>query len=68
MTSCCKQSNRSLSQSQFEEVVNKIPDYPKKNNFTKEEQKRIANIPPLFKDYLFKIIQLTKCAKQNICG
>lgn len=49
-------------------MVNKIPDYPKKNNFTKEEQKRIANLPPLFKDYSFKIIELTKCAKQNICG
>jgi hypothetical protein len=68
MTSCCKRwNNKSLTEKQFNELVETIPDYPRLHNFNIEEKKRIASIPPLFKEYNLKIIKITKCLKENKC-
>lgn len=57
-----------MTQKQFEEMVMRIPDAPKKEYFNKEEQTRIANLPPLFKQWVYEMVLLTKCAKEGKCG
>lgn len=68
MTSCCKSSNKSMTQRQFEEMIARVPEVPKKEYFNKEEQTRIANLPPLFKQWVYEMVLLTKCAKEGKCG
>lgn len=67
-TSCCKPcNNKSLTEKQYREIEQTIPDYPRLDLFTIEERKRIASLPPLYKEYNLKIINWTKCQKQNKC-
>lgn len=67
-TSCCKPwNNKSLTEKQYSEFIATIPDYPRLDLFTLEEKKRIASMPPLFKEYNLKIIAWTKCNKNKIC-
>lgn len=72
MTSCStplnKQQHLHLSQKDFEEIISFIPDVPKRDEFTLEEQKKIAEMPYLLKEWVFQMVMLTKCAKENKCG
>ena len=67
MISCSKNSTRALSQEQFQQVVDKIPDYPKREFFTKEDQIKIASLPPIFKQWVYEMVIFSKCLKQNKC-
>jgi hypothetical protein len=67
MTSCSKSLNKTLSQEQFQEVVDKIPEAPKLDAFNIEEQKRIALLPPLFKQWVYEMLLIIKCLKHNQC-
>jgi len=61
-TSCCKPcNNKSLTEKQYKEIEQTIPDYPRLDLFTIEERKRIASLPPLYKEYNLKILNWTKC-------
>ena len=66
-TSCSKSLNKSLSHEQLQQYIDAFPDYPRLANFDKNEQKRIASLPPLFKDWAFETIKILKCLKQNLC-
>ena len=67
-TSCCKPcNNKSLTEKQYKEIDQTIPDYPRLDLFTIGERKRIASLPPLYKEYNLKILNWTKCQKQNKC-
>ncbi len=67
-TSCSKNSNkRSLSQEQMQEYIKLLPDYPKLENFDKNDQIKIASLPPLFKIWVYETIKINKCLKQNLC-
>lgn len=71
MTSCSTPFNKQqkhLSQKDFEEIISFIPDVPKRDEFTLEEQKKIAEMPYLLKEWVFQMVMLTKCAKENKCG
>jgi len=68
MTSCSKPLSKSLSQEQLQEYINTLPDYPRRNTFSKEEQKRIALTPVRFKVWAEQMLVLYKCAKFNECN
>ena len=71
MTSCSTHLNKQqkhLSQKDFEEIISFIPDVPKRDEFTLEEQKKITEMPYLLKEWVFQMVMLTKCAKENKCG
>lgn len=68
MTSCSKSLNKSLSNEQLQEYIDTLPDYPRLENFDKNEQIKIASLPPLFKDWAFETIKILKCLKQNLCN
>ncbi len=67
-TTCSKPSNKSLSQAQLQEYVKLLPDYPKRDTFTKQEQKRIAMIPKRLKDWLVEVVKYSNCVKYSICN
>jgi len=67
MTSCSKSLNKSLSHEQLQEYIKTIPDYPKLENFDKNDQIKIASLPPIFKEWIYEIVIFTKCLKQNKC-
>ena len=67
-TTCSKPSNKSLSQAQLQEYVKLLPDYPKRDTFTKQEQRRIARTPERFKDWAFGVIKYSNCVKYQICN
>lgn len=71
MTSCSTPLNKQqkhLSQKDFETIISFIPDVPKRDEFTLEEQKKIVEMPYLLKEWVFQMVMLTKCAKENKCG
>ena len=68
MTSCSKPLSKSLSQEQLQEYINTLPEYPKRNTFSKKEQKRIASTPVRFKTWAEQMLILYKCAKFNECN
>ena len=68
MTSCSKPLSKSLSQEQLQEYINTLPEYPKRETFSKEEQKRIALTPVRFKVWAEQMLVLYKCAKFNECN
>jgi hypothetical protein len=47
--------------------VDKIPEAPKLDAFNIEEQKRIALLPPLFKQWVYEMLLIIKCLKHNQC-
>jgi len=66
-TSCSKSLNKSLSHEQLQEYIETIPEHPKLENFDKNDQIKIASLPPIFKEWIYEIIIFTKCLKQNKC-
>jgi len=60
--------SKSLSQEQLQEYINTLPEYPKRNTFSKKEQKRIASTPVRFKTWAEQMLILYKCAKFNECN
>jgi len=67
MTSCSKPLSKSLSQEQLQEYINTLPEYPKRNTFSKKEQKRIASTPVRFKTWAEQMLIFYKCLKNNNC-
>ena len=67
MTSCSKPLSKSLSQEQLQEYINTLPDYPRRNTFSKEEQKKIASTPIQFKIWAEQMLIFYKCLKNNNC-
>ncbi len=65
MTSCSKPLSKSLSQEQLQEYINTLPDYPRRNTFSKEEQKRIASTPIQFKIWAEQMLIFYKSLKNN---
>ena len=45
-----------------------LPNYPKRDTFTKEEQKRIAMVPKRLKDWAVGVIKYSNCVKYEICN
>lgn len=69
ITSCSRPlSKKHLSSRDFEEIISYIPDAPKRSQFTLEEQEKIAQTPVVFQQWVYEILLLTKCAKENKCG
>lgn len=68
--SCSERLNKQkhLSQKDFEEIISFIPDLPKREQFTLEEQRKIAQMPKLLEEWVTDMVFLTKCAKENQCG
>ena len=67
-TTCSKPLSKSLSKAQLQEYVELLPDYPKRDTFTKEEQKRIAMVPKRLKDWAVGVIKYSNCIKYEICN
>ena len=67
-TTCSKSLSKSLSQAQLKEYTDLLPDYPKRDTFTKEEQKRIAMVPKRLKDWVVEVIKYSNCVKYQICN
>lgn len=67
-TTCSKPLSKSLSQAQLKEYADLLPDYPKRDTFTKEEQKKIAMVPKRLKDWAVAVIKYTNCVKYQICN
>ena len=65
MTSCSKPLSKSLSQEQLQEYINTLPDYPRRNTFSKEEQKKIASTPVRFKIWAEQMLIFYKSLKNN---
>jgi len=65
MTSCSKHLSKSLSQEQLQEYINTLPDYPRRNTFSKEEQKKIASTPIQFKIWAEQMLIFYKSLKNN---
>jgi len=66
-TSCSKPLSKSLSQEQLQEYINTLPEYPKRETFSIEEQRKIALTPVRFKVWAEQMLVLYKCAKFNEC-
>ena len=67
-TTCSKPLSKSLSQAQLKEYTDLLPEHPKRNTFTLEEQKRIALLPKSFKDWAVQVIKYSNCVKYQICN
>ena len=67
-TTCSKPLSKSLSQAQLKEYTDLLPDYPKRDTFTKQEQRRIAMTPERFKDWAVGVIKYSNCVKYQICN
>lgn len=67
-TTCSKPLSKSLSQAQLKEYNDLLPDYPKRDTFTKQEQRRIAMTPKPLKDWAVGVIKYTNCVKYQICN
>lgn len=67
-TTCSKPLSKSLSQAQLKEYTDLLPEHPKRNTFTLEEQKRIALLPKSFKDWAVGVIKYSNCVKYEICN
>ena len=67
-TTCSKPLSKSLSQEQLKEYTDLLPDYPKRDTFTKQEQRRIARTPERFKDWAVQMIEYSNCSKYSICN
>lgn len=67
-TTCSKPLSKSLSQAQLKEYTDLLPDYPKRDTFTKQEQRRIARTPERFKDWAVGVIKYSNCVKYQICN
>ena len=67
-TTCSKPLSKNLSRAQLKEYVELLPDYPKRDTFTKEEQKRIAMVPKRLKDWAVAVIKYSNCIKYEICN
>ena len=67
-TTCSKPLSKSLSQAQLKEYTDLLPDYPKRDTFTKEERRRIAKTPERFKDWVVEVIKYSNCVKYSICN
>ena len=67
-TTCSEPLSKSLSQAQLQEYTDLLPDYPKRDTFTKQEQRRIARTPERFKDWAFGVIKYSNCVKYQICN
>ena len=67
-TTCSEPLSKSLSQAQLKEYTDLLPDYPKRDTFTKQEQRRIARTPERFKDWAFGVIKYSNCVKYQICN
>lgn len=67
-TTCSKPLSKSLSQEQFNEYTDLLPEYPKRDTFTKEEQRRIAMVPKRLKDWAVGVIKYSNCVKYQICN
>ena len=67
-TSCSNRLNKSLSQEQLQQYIDALPDYPRRSTFTKEEQRRIAQVPLRFKTFVDQMLVLYKCAIYNECN
>lgn len=67
-TTCSKPLSKSLSQAQLKEYTDLLPEHPKRNTFTLEEQKRIALLPKSFKDWAVQVIEYSNCLKYQICN
>ena len=65
MTSCSKPLSKSLSQEQLQEYINTLPDYPRRNTFSEEEQKKIASTPVRFKIWAEQMLIFYKSLKNN---
>jgi len=57
--------SKSLSQEQLQEYINTLPDYPRRNTFSKEEQKKIASTPVRFKTWAEQMLIFYKSLKNN---
>jgi len=68
MTSCSKPLSKSLSREQLKEYTELLPDYPKRDTFTEEEQKRIAKTPTRLKKWAVEVIEYSNCIKYSICN
>ena len=67
-TTCSKPLSKSLSQAQLKEYTDLLPDYPKRDTFTKQEQRRIAMVPKRLKDWAVGVIKYSNCVKYQICN
>ena len=67
-TTCSKPLSKSLSQAQLKEYTDLLPDYPKRDTFTKQEQRRIAMVPKRLKDWAVEVIKYSNCIKYEICN
>lgn len=68
MISCSNRLNNNLSKEQLQEYINELPDYPRRDTFTQEEQKRIASAPIRFKIWADEIVVYIKCTKYQECN
>ena len=67
-TTCSKPLSKSLSRAQLKEYNDLLPDYPKRDTFTKQEQRRIAMVPKRLKDWAVGVIKYSNCIKYEICN
>ena len=67
-TTCSKPLSKSLSRAQLKEYNDLLPDYPKRDTFTKQEQRRIAMVPKRLKDWVVGVIKYSNCIKYEICN
>ena len=67
-TTCSKPLSKSLSRAQLKEYTDLLPDYPKRDTFTKQEQRRIAMVPKRLKDWAVGVIKYSNCVKYQICN
>lgn len=64
-TSCSwKCNNRSITELQWKEIADELPDYPRLNKLSPEDKVKMQLIPKPIKKYLIEVIQFTKTFKK----
>lgn len=65
MTSCSwKCNNKSITELQWKQIADELPDYPRINKFSPEDKVKMQLIPKPIKKYLIEVIQFTKTFKK----
>ena len=64
-TSCSwKCNNRSITELQWKEIADELPDYPRLNKLSPEDKVKMKLVPRPLKIYLLQVLKFTKTFKR----
>lgn len=65
MTSCSwKCNNKSITELQWKQIADELPDYPRINKFSPEDKVKMKLVPRPLKIYLLQVLKFTKTFKK----